>query len=106
MLEAAPTRVIGYPGDKAQQQWGASDRVRRIEPRMVCYRDDTIGGNSGGPVWNDRNHGLFSSGAWAYGVHGYGVGGSVCGGAANQFNGGVRIVAAVRDRIIDWIQRP
>ena len=106
MLTNAATRVIGYPGDKAQQQWGSSDRVRRVEPRMVCYRDDTIGGNSGGPVWNDRNNGLFSSGAWAYGIHGYGIGGSVCGGANNQFNGGVRTVGPVVNRIIDWIQRP
>lgn len=105
MLTDAPSIVIGYSGDKAQTQWGSADRVRRVERRMVCYRNDTVGGNSGGPVWNGRNNGLFTTGAWAYAVHAYGIGGPVCGGAGNQMNGGVRIIPVVRDRILNWIDR-
>lgn len=104
-LRNAPTIIFGYPGDKAQQQWGSSDRVRRIEPRMVCYRNDTVGGHSGSPVWNDRNHGLAENGAWSFAVHGYGIGGSVCGGAQNQFNGAVRFRNPHIRNIRQWIDR-
>jgi glutamyl endopeptidase len=104
-LTNAPTRVLGYSGDKAQQQWGSSDRIRRIETRMLCYRDDTVGGNSGGPLWHDRDNALNASGAWAFGVHGYGVGGSVCGGGTTQTNGAVRATTAVLNNYIAWINQ-
>lgn len=105
-LTNAPSTVIGYSGDKPQQQWGGGDQVRRVEQRMICYRNDTVGGNSGGPVWNDRNNATSATGAFAFGIHGYGVGGSVCGGVRNQMNGAVRVDSALLSNIVSWIRQP
>ncbi len=103
VLTDAPTRVIGYPGDRAQEQWGSSDMVRRLLARMVCYRNDTVGGHSGSPVWNDRQNALFASGAWVFGVHGYGHHPDFCGNPGSQMNIAVRFRPRYVNNIIGWI---
>lgn len=105
-LANAPSYVIGYPGDGAQLQLGSGDRIRRLETRMVCYRNDTVGGHSGSPVWNDRNQALATNGAWIYAVHAYGLGGSVCGGSAQQMNGGARLLSDIMTTIVNVINTP
>ena len=105
VLRRATTRVIGYPGDHSGEQWGASDRVRDQTRRNFCYRDDTIGGVSGAPVWNDRSEARASNGAWAFGIHAYGTSGSsICGGP--WMNGATRINDAVLRNIVKWINQP
>lgn len=69
-----PAIISGYPGDKPRDQWTASDKIRAVNDTMIAYRMDTVGGHSGSPVWNDRDEGTATTGAWAFGVHNYGVG--------------------------------
>jgi glutamyl endopeptidase len=94
-----PAIITGYPGDKPQTQWISSDKVRQALTRQVRYRMDTVGGNSGSPVWSDRGEALATSGAWGYAIHTYGNAGA-------QYNGGTRIVSAVLNNYINWINRP
>ena len=105
-LTDAPIRLIGYPGDRFQEQWGSSDMVRRLRPRLLCYRNDTVGGHSGSPVWNDRNNARHPTGAYAFGVHGYGFHPTfpgLCGNPDAQMNTAVRFRPRYVDNIIDWI---
>ena len=98
--------VPGYSGDKPQQQWGSAGRVLQSLEKFFCYRADTIGGNSGGPLLHDRDDGLAAEGQWAFGVHGYGVGGfgAPCGPAFRQQNGGVRTTQDRIDNFFDVIR--
>lgn len=68
--------TAGYPGDKPRTQWTSSDLIRSVSNFRVFYRADTVGGQSGSPVWNQGPTATFSSGAWAFAVHAYGVGAS------------------------------
>lgn len=66
--------ISGYPGDKPRDQWTASDKIRAVSNEMIAYRMDTVGGHSGSPIWNDRDEGTATTGAWAFGVHNYAAG--------------------------------
>lgn len=104
-LRNTPATVAGYPGDKQQMQYGSSDKIREKTRRNLCYRADTTGGNSGGPVFHDRDKALYNTGTWAFGVHGYGVGLSACGGRSGNMNGAVRVNGPVLRNIVKWINR-
>jgi glutamyl endopeptidase len=96
-----PSIISGYPGDKpAYQQWISADKVRVTGTRQVFYKQDTIGGNSGSGVWEDRPSGsAYCSGACIYGVHAYGLHGS---GSHSTHNHGTRIVQAVYNNYQTW----
>ncbi|GLZ35589.1 extracellular metalloprotease [Lentzea sp. NBRC 105346] len=53
-LNGTPSVVQGYPGDKAQQQWVSYDQIRISDPLRLYYDNDTVGGNSGSPVYTNR----------------------------------------------------
>jgi glutamyl endopeptidase len=58
----------GYPGDKPRgTQWFNAGPVSGMTPRKFLYMIDTMGGQSGSPVW--VNNGAQSI---SVGVHGYG----------------------------------
>lgn len=94
-----PAMVTGYPGDKPQTQWNSSDKVRGSTSRLLYYRADTFGGNSGSPVWSDRGAALATDGAWGYGIHTFGD-------TSNSRNGGTRVVSAVLTNYVNWINQP
>lgn len=73
-LNGAFTRVQGYPGDKPQTQWLATGSVTASTTFQVFYQNDTVGGESGSPIWQNRANGSsFCSGVCGFGIHAYGV---------------------------------
>jgi glutamyl endopeptidase len=78
----------GYPGDKPfGTQWFNAGRVTKITDRKFYYMIDTMGGQSGSPVWR-----LFNGQRQAIGVHAYG-------GCPNS---ATRITKAVFDNMVAW----
>jgi len=78
----------GYSGDKPfGTQWYNAGRVTRMTNRRIFYMLDTTGGNSGGPIWRNKD-GV----RHAVGVHAYG-------GCPNS---AVRITKPVFDRLKAW----
>ncbi|THU31951.1 serine protease [Niastella caeni] len=44
--------LSGYPGDKGgNQQWFMVRKAKSVAPRVIYYEIDTMGGQSGSPVW-------------------------------------------------------
>lgn len=51
-LRNAILNLSGYPGDKGgAQQWFMARRAKSLAPRVIYYEIDTMGGQSGSPVW-------------------------------------------------------
>jgi glutamyl endopeptidase len=99
-LDGQTAKLIGYPGDKAQQPWKAKDYVRATELRRVFYASDTTGGNSGSPVFRMRGASeLGCQGPCVMAVHGYGVAGDWPYGA---YNHGARVTQEVSDNFFLW----
>jgi glutamyl endopeptidase len=68
------TRVQGYPGDKPQTQWLSTGSVTASTTFQIFYQNDTVGGMSGSPIWQNRANGSsFCSGVCGYGIHAYGL---------------------------------
>ena len=94
------TRVSGYPGDKPLTQWQSTDSVRVTQPRQIFYQNDTVGGNSGGPVWQNRSSAaLFCHGVCAMGIHAYGLHGAI---PHSTNNHGTRITQARHNNFCFW----
>ena len=92
--------VTGYPGDKPLEQWQAVDQVRRTETPRLYYATDTVGGNSGGPVWNDFQTADGSQGPYAIAVHSNGVS------STTNLNSGTRLTDDYMAFLIDVINAP
>lgn len=55
-LRAAHLNLSGYPGDKGgNQQWFMAQRTKSVSSRVITYEIDTMGGQSGSPVWILQN---------------------------------------------------
>jgi V8-like Glu-specific endopeptidase len=82
----------GYPADKPfGTQWFNAGKISDVQDRKIYYMIDTIGGQSGSPVWrylNGERH--------AVGVHAYG-------GCPNS---ATRITKAVFDNMLAWRNIP
>ncbi|HEX6291251.1 MAG TPA: serine protease [Herpetosiphonaceae bacterium] len=91
-LTGQPSYISGYPGDKPYgTQWRSNDYVRITETRRLFYANDTYGGHSGSPVWNDEA----SCSPCGIAIHAYGVG-------SNGYNGGTRITEPVFNNLLAW----
>jgi glutamyl endopeptidase len=97
-----PSIITGYPGDKPLDMWQSADRVRGVSTRQMFYSNDTIGGMSGSPVWEDWWNGT-SRGAYAVGIHAYGPYGS---GLRGTYNHGTRIQSPVSTNLQNWKNAP
>lgn len=86
--------ISGYPGDKPLTQWESVDKVRVDQAMRSFYKNDTIGGMSGSPVWADRPTGgaTPTNGAYAMAVHAYGI---YNGSPFSTHNHGTRITQSV-----------
>lgn len=95
--------VSGYPvtpGDGKLQYFHAN-RVKATTSRRVFYDIDTMGGQSGSPVWAYLDG---SEDPVVIGIHAYGVGGTPAG-LNVVANSGPRILPEVLELIRKWIQR-
>lgn len=51
-LKSAVLNLSGYPGDKGgNQQWFMAQKAKSVAARVLTYDIDTMGGQSGAPVW-------------------------------------------------------
>lgn len=86
---AQPAVVAGYPGDKPfAELWGMARRVKAVTSRTLVYDTDTMGGQSGAPVYIKRN-----GNRYVVGIHNYG--------AANG-NMATRVTQPVYQRLLGW----
>lgn len=97
-LNGQVTRVCGYPGDKPLEQWcgdrdeGATATVVNSTTEKVYYRNDTVGGHSGAPVFQTRS----GCGECSMAFHGYG----------GNPNSGKRITQATFNNMQYWTTLP
>ncbi len=88
-LRPARLNLSGYPGDKGgNQQWFMAERTKSVSPRVIVYEIDTMGGQSGAPVWVLQNGKRF-----AVGIHTNGH---------QTGNSATRIESNVFNRIESW----
>lgn len=95
-LDGDRTIVSGYAGDKPRgTQWKSRGKVTKTQKRRVFYRNDTIGGMSGSPVYGGRT----GCGKCVMAVHGYGT---YNGPPFSNNNHGTRITRDVFDNFRNW----
>jgi len=100
-LTGLSATTSGYPGDKPfGTMWRSIDQIRVTHDRQLFYLNDTIGGQSGSPVYQNRAAGSsFCSGQCVMGIHAYGL----HGGAPHSTNNhGTRITQAVFNNLMSW----
>jgi glutamyl endopeptidase len=92
-LTGQPSYTAGYPGDKSPYPtlWRADDTVRISQTFRLYYANDTAGGQSGSPVWNDEA----SCSTCGIAIHAYGV-------DSTGYNGGTRITENVFNNLLAW----
>jgi glutamyl endopeptidase len=95
--------ISGYPGSpgNGKLQYFHANRVRAVTARRVFYDIDTIGGQSGSPVWAYPDG---SDDPVVVAIHAYGVGGTPAGLNVTA-NSGPRVLPEVLDLIKTWIQK-
>ncbi len=55
-IQGKKLNTAGYPGDKpAGTMWYNGRMVKAVQPRVLVYDIDTMGGQSGSPVWLKQN---------------------------------------------------
>jgi len=80
----------GYPGDKpAGTMWYNANKCRAVTPRTLVYDIDTMGGQSGSPVWMRQANGKRT----VVGIHTNG---------ASSGNSATRITKPVFDNLKRW----
>lgn len=99
-LTGLKSTINGYPGDKPSEQWQSTDQVRVTETRQVFYKNDTVGGMSGGPVYQNRPKGSkFCKGNCSMAIHAYGLHGLA---PHSDHNHGTRITQEVFNNLVQW----
>jgi glutamyl endopeptidase len=95
-LVGTSTIVQGYPGDKAQQQWTATDQVRENTALRLYYDNDTVDGSSGSAVYNVRAAGSAAcAGQCSLAFHARSI-------AANGHNSGPRMTSSRLTMVVGW----
>ncbi len=95
-LKDQRVNLSGYPGDKGgDEQWFHAKQVVFTQARRIFYDVDTMGGQSGSPVWLET-----AEGPRVVGIHAYGVGAAPAGVIANS---APRITVDVLGVIQGWI---
>lgn len=88
-LLAQKAVLAGYPGDKAfAELWGMSRTIKTVTAKTLIYDIDTMGGQSGAPVYVKRE-----GKRYVVGIHNYG---------ATTGNSATRITQPVYDRLVAW----
>jgi len=94
-LDRVRAFISGYPGDKPLTMWRSKGKVSESEKRRVFYKNDTLGGMSGSPVYYKRKGCGFCSMA----VHAYGTYGNP---PFSKNNHGTRITKTVYKNLKKW----
>jgi V8-like Glu-specific endopeptidase len=89
-LLAKPVVVAGYPGDKPEELWGMARKIKKATASQLVYDIDTMGGQSGAPVYLKHN-----GKRYVVGIHNYG---------ASTGNSATRVTKAVADNFRKWSQ--
>ncbi|MFV1998270.1 MAG: serine protease [Acidiferrobacterales bacterium] len=96
-FDSLDLNLSGYPGDKrgpeTGTQWFHSQEVRSVSDRQITYLIDTVGGQSGAPVWEMTSDGS----RYGVGIHTWGQ--------ADFSNGATRITGGVFDNIVNWVSQ-
>jgi V8-like Glu-specific endopeptidase len=89
ILLAKPAVVAGYPGDKPfAELWGMGRRIKAATSQRLVYEHDTVGGQSGAPVYvNHRGK------RYVAGIHNYG---------ASTGNSATRVIEPVFQNLSKW----
>lgn len=88
-IVAKPAVLAGYPGDKPfAEMWGMARRIKAVGPTTLGYDIDTMGGQSGAPVYIKRN-----GARTVVGIHNYGSSGG---------NSATRVTRPVARRLSAW----
>lgn len=88
-LVAKPAVLAGYPGDKPfAELWGMARKIKTVAPTTLTYDIDTMGGQSGAPVYINRN-----GSRTVVGIHNYG---------SSSGNSATRVTPAVAQRLAAW----
>ena len=87
-LLAKPAVLSGYPGDKPSEMWGMRRRIKTVTAKTLIYEIDTVGGQSGAPVYIKLNGKRF-----VVGIHNYGN---------SAGNSATRVTPAVYQRMKNW----
>ncbi len=88
-LLARSAILSGYPGDKPfAEMWGMKRRIKIATTKTLVYDIDTVGGQSGAPVYIKRN-----GKRYVVGIHNYGN---------SAGNSATRITPPVFDRLKKW----
>jgi len=88
-LVAQPAVVSGYPGDKPfAELWGMAEVIKAVTAKTLVYNIDTVGGQSGCPVYIKKG-----GQRYVVGIHNYG---------AATGNSATRITAPVYERLNAW----
>lgn len=88
-LLAQPAVLAGYPGDKPfAELWGMARKIKTVTTKTLIYDIDTMGGQSGAPVYIMRN-----GQRYVVGIHNYG---------AAAGNSATRVTAEVFQRLLGW----
>jgi V8-like Glu-specific endopeptidase len=89
VLLAQPAVVAGYPGDKPfAELWGMARKIKAVTAKTFVYDIDTMGGQSGAPVYIKRN-----GQRYVVGIHNYG---------AISGNSATRVTQEVYQRLLNW----
>jgi len=88
-LVAQAAVLAGYPGDKPfAEMWGMAEVIKAVTPKTLVYNIDTMGGQSGAPVYIKR-----SGTRYVVGIHNYG---------SQSGNSATRITPDVLARLMAW----
>ncbi len=90
-LLAQPAVVAGHPGDKLfAEMWGMARAIKTVTTATLIYDIDTMGGQSGAPVYVKRE-----GQRYVVGIHNYG---------AAAGNSATRVTQPVYQRLLAWSQ--
>jgi V8-like Glu-specific endopeptidase len=100
-LEKSLINIAGYPGDRGdgKELYHAKNRILQVTDRRIFYDLATFGGQSGSPVWIQKDA---NSPVQAVGIHAYGVGGTPTN-VSVKANSAPRIIPEVLELIKGWI---
>jgi V8-like Glu-specific endopeptidase len=88
-LLAQSAVLAGFPGDKPfAELWGMARRIKTVTARTLVYDIDSMGGQSGAPVYIKRN-----GQRYVVGIHNYG---------AAEGNSATRVTQSVYQRLQAW----